>query len=115
MNPEADKKRQQGSYNPTDMMTWKLKKSSINRRMTSMERFTKMRTKRTKTTTSQSSRNRNYKLRSTVSKEGKTRDTKGIKAEDLKECDDETKEMMRTVYNEIIKHETLAWKLGKTW
>ena len=41
-------------------------------------------------------------------KRGKAGDTKGIKAEDLKGCDDEAKEMMRSIFNEIITQESKA-------
>ena len=33
-----------------------------------------------------------------------------MKAEDLKGCDDETKELMRDIFNEIIKQESMAPK-----
>ena len=48
-----------------------------------------------------------------VFKRGTSGDTKGIKAEDLKESADETKVMLRRVFNEIINQESVtpeAWK-----
>ena len=36
-------------------------------------------------------------------KKGKSTDSKGIRAEDIKACDDETREMVRQLFNEIIK------------
>ena len=35
---------------------------------------------------------------------GNASDSNGIRADDIKECDEETKEMMRPIFNEIIKH-----------
>ena len=42
-------------------------------------------------------------LQAAIEKSG---DTKGIKAEDIKESDDETKEMMREIFNEVIRQES---------
>ena len=44
-------------------------------------------------------------LQSAISKlkEGKSPDSKGIRAEDVKACDKETREMVRQIFNEIIK------------
>ena len=36
-------------------------------------------------------------------KKGKTPDGKGIRAEDIKACDDETREIVRQIFNEILK------------
>ena len=36
-------------------------------------------------------------------KKGKSQDSNGIRAEDIKACDDETREMVRQIFNEIIK------------
>ena len=36
-------------------------------------------------------------------KKGKASDNKGIRAEDIKTCDDTTKEMIRQIFNEVIK------------
>ena len=47
------------------------------------------------------------------SKKGKSPDSDGIRAEDIKACDDETKEMVRQFFNEIIKQNEFtleAWK-----
>ena len=43
-------------------------------------------------------------------------DSNGIKAEDIKACDDETREMVRQIFNEIIKQNEFtpeAWKKVK--
>ena len=36
-------------------------------------------------------------------KEGKSSDSNGIRAEDIKACDDETREIMIQIFNEIMK------------
>ena len=36
-------------------------------------------------------------------KTGKSPDGNGIRAEDIKDCDDETREMIRQIFNEIVK------------
>ena len=36
-------------------------------------------------------------------KSGKSPDGNGIRAEDIKDCNDETRETMRQIFNEIIK------------
>ena len=38
-----------------------------------------------------------------LKKKGKSPDSKGIQAEDVKACDEETREMVRQIFNEIIK------------
>ena len=46
-------------------------------------------------------------------KKGKSPDSNGIRAEDIKACDDETREMVRQIFNEIIKQNELTpedWK-----
>ena len=46
-------------------------------------------------------------------KKGKSPDSNGIRAEDIKACDDETKEMVRQIFNEITKQNEFtpeAWK-----
>ena len=46
-------------------------------------------------------------------KRGNSGDDKGIEAEDVKGCDDETKKMMRKIFNEVIMHECItfeAWR-----
>ena len=53
-------------------------------------------------------------------KKGKSPDRDGIRAEDIKACDDEIREMVRQIFNEIIKQNELtpeAWKkrCGKCW
>ena len=55
-------------------------------------------------------------MRSGSSKNGKSRDSDGIRAEDIKACDDETREMVRQIFNEIIKQNEFtpeAWKKVK--
>ena len=54
-------------------------------------------------------------LQSAISKlkKGKSPDSNGIRAEDIKACDDETREMMRQLFNEIIKRNNFTpdeWK-----
>ena len=46
-------------------------------------------------------------------KKGKSPDSKGIRAEDFKACDEETREMVRQIFNEIIKRHEFTpedWK-----
>ena len=57
-------------------------------------------------------------LRSAISKlkTGKSPDGNGIRAEDIKDCNDETREMMRQIFNEIIKRNNFTsdeWKKVK--
>ena len=57
-------------------------------------------------------------LQSAISKlkTGKSPDGNGIRAEDIKDCDDETREMMRQIFNEIIKRNYFTpdeWKKVK--
>ena len=49
-------------------------------------------------------------------KKGKSPDSDGIRTEDIKACDDETREMVRQIFNEIIKQNEFtpeAWKKVK--
>ena len=49
-------------------------------------------------------------------KKGKSPDSNGIRAEDIKACDDGTREMVRQIFNEIIKQNEFtaeAWKKVK--
>ena len=49
-------------------------------------------------------------------KNGKSPDSDGIRAEDIKACDDETREVVRQIFNEIIKQNEFtpeAWKRVK--
>ena len=49
-------------------------------------------------------------------KQGKSPDSNGIRAEDIKACDDETREMVRQIFNEFIKQNEFtpeAWKKVK--
>ena len=49
-------------------------------------------------------------------KKRKSPDSNGIRAEDIKACDDETREMVREIFNEIIKQNEFtpeAWKKVK--
>ena len=51
-----------------------------------------------------------------LKKKGKSPDNDGIRAEDIKAYDDETKEMVRQIFNEIIKQNEFtpeAWKKVK--
>ena len=46
-------------------------------------------------------------------KKGKSRDNKGIRADDIKDCDEEKREMVRHIFNEIIKRKEFTpedWK-----
>ena len=46
-------------------------------------------------------------------RKGNSPDNKGIRAEDIKDCDEETREMMRQIFNEIIKRKEFTpedWK-----
>ena len=57
-------------------------------------------------------------LQSAISKlkTGKSPDGNGIRAEDIKDCDDEMREMMRQIFNEIIKRNNFTpdeWKKVK--
>ena len=57
-------------------------------------------------------------LQSAISKlkTGKTLDSNGFRAEDIKACDDETREMVRQLFNEIIKRNNFTpdeWKKVK--
>ena len=56
-------------------------------------------------------------LQSAISKlkTGKSPDGNGIHAEDIKDCNDETREMMRQIFNEIIKKEQLqSWRMEES-
>ena len=49
-------------------------------------------------------------------KSGKSPDRNGIRAEDIKDCNEETREMMRQIFNEIIKRNNFTpeeWKKVK--
>ena len=49
-------------------------------------------------------------------KSGKSPDGNGIRAEDIKDCNEETREMMRQIFNEIIKRNNFTpeeWKKVK--
>ena len=53
-------------------------------------------------------------LRTAINKlKGKSPDSNGIRAEDIKACDNETREMVRQIFNEIIKRSEFTpedWK-----
>ena len=51
---------------------------------------------------------KSYRLQSTDSKKGKSADSNGIRAEDIKACDEETNEMVRQIFNEIVKQNELT-------
>ena len=62
------------------------------------------------------SRLKNYKVQSAKLKAGKSPDGNGIRAEDIKDCNDETREMMRQIFNEVIKRNNFTpeeWKKVK--
>ena len=49
----------------------------------------------------------------TQKKKGKSADSNGIRAEDIKACGEETKEMVRQIFNEVIKQKECtpeAWQ-----
>ena len=48
-------------------------------------------------------------------KKGKSPDSYGIRAEDIKACDDETKDMVRQIFNEIIKQNEFTPEAWKKW
>ena len=46
---------------------------------------------------------------------GKATVSNGIKAEDIKVCDEETKEIMRQIFNEIVKQTWIySWGMAKS-
>ena len=50
-------------------------------------------------------------------KKGKSADSNGIRAEDIKACDEETKEMVRQIFNEKVKQNEFtaeAWREVRT-
>ena len=56
---------------------------------------------------------RRISKRNLQTQKGKSPDSKGIRAEDIKACDDETREMARQIFNEIIKRNNFTpdeWK-----
>ena len=53
----------------------------------------------------QSSHTMKYKLPLITSKKGKASDNNGIRAEDIKTCDETTKQMIRQIFNEVLKQE----------
>ena len=59
------------------------------------------------------SRRKSYRMQSKDSKKGKAADSNGIRAEDIKAYDEETKEMVRQIFNEVIKQKEYtpeAWR-----
>ena len=61
----------------------------------------------------QNSRLKSYRLPSTDSKKGKSGDSNGIRTDDIKTCDEETKEMVRQIFNEVLKQKKCtpeAWQ-----
>ena len=73
----------------------------------------------TKWRESQRSRQKSCELQSTNSKKGKSADNNGVIAEHIKACDDETREMVRQIFNEIEKQNECtpeAWRrVRKKW
>ena len=58
-------------------------------------------------------RQKTYKTQSANSRKCKSPDSDGIRAEDTKACDDETREMVRQIFNEIMKRNNFTpdeWK-----
>ena len=47
-------------------------------------------------------------------KKGKAADSNGIRAEDIKACDEETKEMVRQIFNEIVKQSEFTLEAWRT-
>ena len=60
------------------------------------------------------SRLKSYKLQSTDPKKGKSADSNGIRVEDIKVCDDETKEMVRQIFKEIVKQNECTPGMAKS-
>ena len=60
----------------------------------------------------QSSHTKKYKLPLIASKKGKASDNNGIRAEDIKTCDETTKVMTRQIFNEVIMQEDCT---PETW
>ena len=58
-------------------------------------------------------RQKSCKTQSANSKKGKSPDSNGIRAEDIKACDDETRDMVRQLFNEIIRGITSRLKSGR--
>ena len=61
----------------------------------------------------QISRWKRFRLPLIDSKKEKAEDSNGIRAEDIKACDKETKEMMRQIFNEVLKQRECtpeAWR-----
>ena len=62
------------------------------------------------------SRLKKYKAAICKLKSGKSLDGNGIRAEDIKDCNDETREMMRQIFNEVLKRNNFTpeeWKKVK--
>ena len=53
-----------------------------------------------------------HKLPLIASKKGKASDNNGIRAEEIRTCDDTTKEMIRQIFNEVMKQEDCT---PETW
>ena len=60
----------------------------------------------------QSSHKKKYKLTLIASKNGRASDNNGIRAEDIKTCDETTKEMIRQIINDVLKQDDCT---PKTW
>ena len=60
----------------------------------------------------QGSHKKKYKLPLTNSKKEKASDNNGIRAEDIKTCDATTKEMIRQIFNEVLKQDECT---PETW
>ena len=67
----------------------------------------KTRDRRTKEKASQNLTEQELQTAIDCLQKGKSGDNKGIKAEDIKGCDDDTKRMMREIFNEVIVHDSI--------
>ena len=91
------------SENSTKDFTRTTRKMTSNMKLVVTEEFLKLRQK-------------NYKTKFAKLKKGKSPNSNGIRAEDIKACDDETRETVRQIFNEIIKRNNFTpdeWKKVK--
>ena len=49
-----------------------------------------------------------YRKQSKDSRRAKQRTANGVRAEDIKACDEDTKELVRQIFNEIVKQNEFA-------
>ena len=57
---------------------------------------------------------KSYRLQSPDSKKGKSVDSNGIRAEDIKACDEETKAMVRQIFNDAVKQKNYTRGMAKS-